>query len=152
MVGLGLAGTGILLFGVFVMFRAVSDRFAAPDASQQSANVAQPVRQASNRAQVICSLFGLGLGTIASLYMFLAAAARLVETEKAQLFASGGLVIGFLLMIVSALFGMVGLFLRGYALGRVPVYFLIGAGLTFAAVRVFGINMLEWQHFMVQLQ
>ncbi len=84
--------------------------------------------------------------------MFLAAAARLVETEKAQLFASGGLVIGFLLMIVSALFGMVGLFLRGYALGRVPVYFLIGAGLTFAAVRVFGINMLEWQHFMVQLQ
>ena len=153
--GLGFAGAVIILFGVFMMFREIFKWWAAPAravAPQQSAKVAQPVRGSSNRAKLICTLLGFAFGAIAMLYMFLGAAARFVETEKAELFSSGGVLIAALLVIVSSLIGIVGLFLRGYALGRVPVYFLIGAGLTFAAVRLFRINMLEWQQFTTTLQ
>lgn len=153
--GLGFAGAVIILFGVFMMFREIFKWWAAPAravASQRSAIVAQPVRESSNRAKSICSLLGFCFGAIAMLNMFMSAAARFIETEKADLFLIGGLLIAALLVIVSSLIGMVGLFLRGYALGRVPVYFVIGAGLTITAVRLFKMNMLEWLQFTTILQ
>lgn len=147
--GYGLAGTAILLLAIFLIKRAVP---AQSTNSQHAGNAEQPVRQASNRAKLICSLLGFSLGMIAMLIMFMSAAARFIETEKAELAANGGLLIAALLSIVVSFIGMVGLFLRGYALGRVLVYFVIGAGLTFAAVRLLRINMLEWQQFTVLLQ
>ncbi|NRB19026.1 MAG: hypothetical protein HRU33_16055 [Rhodobacteraceae bacterium] len=153
--GLGFAGTVILLFGLFMMFREISKWWAGPAeavAPQRSAKVAQPARQASNRAKLICSLLGFGLGMIAILYLFLAAAAGGIETEKARIFANGGLLIAALLFVVVSFIGIVGLFLRGYALGRVPVYFVIGAGLTFAVIRIFRMDILEVQQFTGLLQ
>jgi len=153
--GLGLVGMVALLIGVIVMMRAVFKRratLARADASQYSANVVQPVRKAPTGARVFFSLLGFAFGTIACLYMFMAAAARFVETETAYLFANGGVLIALFLALVSLLFGLVELFFRGYALGRVPVYFLFGGVLTFATVRIAGINMLEWQQFTTMLQ
>ncbi|WIY25547.1 hypothetical protein [Parasedimentitalea psychrophila] len=153
--GFVFAGVLMLLFGIFMMGReffrwsAGSAQAAAP---QRSANVEQPVRQTSNRAKLIFSLLGFSFGMIAMLVMFMSAAAQFIETEKADLAEGGGILIAALLVIVSALIGMVGLFLRGYALGRVPVYFVIGAGLTITTVRLLRINMLEWQFFTVLLQ
>ena len=144
MAGYGLAGTAVLLLAIFLILRAVSAR---PTNSRHAANLERPVRQASNRARLICSLLGFALGSIACFYLYLAAASTGIETEKARIFANGGLLIAAFLSIVAILIGMAGLFLRGYALGRVPVYFVIAAGLTFAAIRYFRINALEWQQF-----
>lgn len=155
LVGFGLGGMAAVLIGVFVIMRAVFKWRAAPAtaaASQYSANVAPPVRKASTGARVFFSLLGFAFGTIACLYMFMAAAARFVETELAQDFSNGSALIALLLALVSLLFGLVGLFLRGYALWRVPIYFVFGGVLAFAAVRVAGINMLEWQQFIAKLQ
>lgn len=154
-VGVGLAGAAVFLFGISVMARTAYERWTAPAgaaASSHSAKVVQPVRQASTTAKVICSLLGFAFGTIACFYILMAGAMRYLGTEKAELFVLGSIVIATLLVFVSLLFGIVGLFLRGYALGRVPVYLLFGVVLTFSAVRIFGINMLEWQPLMAQLQ
>lgn len=154
-VGLAFAAIAVFLVGIFLIIRAFLKGRAEPARStvlHHSDNVVRPQRESSSRAKSICSLLGFCFGAIATFYMFMSAAARLIETENAELFSNGGLLIAALLVIVSSLIGMVGLFLRGYAMGRVPVYFVIGAGLTFAAVRLFGINMLEWQQFTVQLQ
>ena len=153
--GLGLAGIAALLIGVFVMMRAAFKRASASvetTASRHSANAAKPVQRVSTGARVFFSLLGFALGMIACLYMFMASAARFVDTDTAQLFSNGGALIAIFLALLSLLFGLVGLFLRGYALWRVPVYFLVGGVLTFATVRVSGINMLEWQQFTASLQ
>ena len=153
--GLGLAGIAVFLLGIFVIIRGASKIHAAPDhadASQYSTNMAQPGRQPSNWARFFFSLLGFTLGTIACLYMFMAAAARFIETEKAEVFSAGAFLIAVVLAFVSLLFGLAGLFLRGYTLQRVPVYFLFGAVLTYATVRGFRINMLEWQQFMDYLK
>jgi hypothetical protein len=147
--GYGLAGTVVLLLSIFLIVRAVPNRSKN---SRYAANVELPVRQASNRAKLICSLLGFALGAIAFLYLYMAAASTGIETEKARIFAYGGLLIAAFLSTVAILIGMAGPFLRGYALGRVPVYFVIAAGLSFAAVRLFRVNILEWQQFTVLLQ
>lgn len=139
--GLGIATYAIFLTGIVVMARAVFKRRAA-----------QPMRKVSNRAKLLSSLFGFTLGTIACLLMFMTAAAKFVETEPAQLFSAGGALIAFLLLLLSILFGLVGLFFRRHALRRVPVYFFLGGGLTFATVRIAGINMLKWPQFIAMLQ
>ncbi len=45
------------------------------------------------------------------------------------------------------LFGLAGIFLRGFALGRVPAYFLFGGVLTYFAVPIFGIDALDLHEF-----
>ncbi|MFY0310356.1 hypothetical protein ACFMBG_10760 [Leisingera sp. D0M16] len=145
-VGLGLATYVVCLAGIVAMARAVFKK-----------RIAQPVVQASKRACLLSSISGFGLGTFACLIMFMSAAARFVETETAQNFSFGSSLTAFVLFLLSALFGLVGLFFRGYTLGRyalwrVPVYFLSGGALTYAAVRLAGINMLKWPSFIAMLQ
>lgn len=144
--GLGVATYVVFLAGIVAMARAVLKR-----------RIAQPALKATKRVRLLFSFFGFALGTIACLLMFMSAAARFVETETAQIFSFGSGLTAFLLFLLSALFGLVGLFFRGYTLGRyalwrVPVYFLSGGALTFAAVRLARINMLEWPHFIAMLQ
>lgn len=143
--GLGLGGFAALLTGIILLFRAI---FSRRDAS----GVGQGPRQASGGARVFFSLVGFAAGTLASLYMFMAAAARFVGTEKADQFAGGGMFIALALAVVALLFGLLALFLRGYALGRVPLYFVAGAVMTYAFVRLMKINMLEWPQFAAMLQ
>ncbi|WP_166418862.1 hypothetical protein [Cochlodiniinecator piscidefendens] len=149
--GLGFAGTAIFVIGIIVMICSIFNKRTTPAkaaASQYSANV----RLASAGTRVFFSLLGFIFGTISCLCMFTSAASRFVETEAAQHIEMVNLRIAFFLVFVSLLFGIVGFFLRGYALGRVPVYFLFGGVLTFATVRVTSVNMLEWQQFFGVLQ
>ena len=153
--GLGLAGIVVFLIGIVVIVRGCSRMLAAntsaPD-SQYSASVAKAKRKPSKVAQVFFSLLGIVLGTVACLYMFMASAALLIETETAQVFSKGGFLIAGLLGLVSMLFGLISLFLRGYALGRVPFYFLISAILTFVIIRGFKIDTLSWLQSTALLQ
>ncbi|KAB7616164.1 hypothetical protein F9L33_05275 [Amylibacter sp. SFDW26] len=149
--GLGLVGAIAVLFGIITIVRATA-KANNVTAYETPNNMVQPVRQASNKTRVITSLIGFVLGMIACLYMFLSSAARLIETETANTFANGGLLIAVILAFLSLLVGFMGLFLRGYALGRVPLYFLFGCMLTFGFVRVLGVNMLEWAQFTNTLQ
>ncbi len=154
-IGLGFAGILVFLIGIAMIFRACSKGFSArtpTSASQYSAGSTQAVRKPSKIAQVFFSLLGIAFGTIACLYLFMAGAARFIETERAPAFVNGSVIIAIFLCLVSLLFGLVSLFLRGYALGRVPLYFFIGGILTYVAVRAFKINMLEWQQLTDFLQ
>ena len=152
---LGVAGAIVFLIGIVVIVRGCSQMLAAQTpapTSQYSASFAPAVRKPSKIAQILFSLLGFVFGSIACLYMFMGAAARFIETQRAPAFSNGCVLIAFVLCFVSLLFGLASLFLRGYGLGRVPFYFLIGSVLTFVAVRVFKVNMLEWQQLMDFLQ
>jgi len=63
-----------------------------------------------------------------------------------------GVLIAFISAVVSAFVGFVSLFARGYSLGRVPFYFVIGFARTFAAVQILRINLLGWPEFTAHLQ
>ncbi|MBY6066783.1 hypothetical protein KUW17_08530 [Leisingera aquaemixtae] len=145
-IGLCFAAYVVFLAGIVAVARAIIKR-----------RIAQPVLQSTKRARAFTSLSGFILGTIACLIMFMSAAARFIETEAAELFSLGSSLIAFLLFLLSALLGLIGLFFRGYtlhryALWRFPVYFLYGGVLTYAAVRVAGINLLKWPSFIAMLQ
>ena len=149
--GLGVAGMVALLIGLILLIRAIATP-AKATTSECSSNMERPVRQTSTKARIVFSLLGFVLGAIACLYMFMSAAARLVETEAATTFSIGGFFIAGLLAFVSLLFGFTGLFFRGYALGRVPMYCLFGGMISFGSFRVLGINLLEWPEFITTLQ
>ncbi len=154
-VGLGFVGIVFINFGIVIIVLGCSKMLAAnapASDSQHSASVARAKRKPSKIAQVFFSLLGLTFGTIACLYLFMAGAARFIETERAPAFVKGSVIIAIFLCLVSLLFGLVSLFLRGYALGRVPFYFFMGNVLTYVAVRAFKINMLEWQQLTDFLQ
>ena len=135
--------------GVILMARAIGSRKLP---SQNTVPVTKTVRRASTVARVFFSVLGFVFGAIACLYMFMVSAAGRVETDKAEAFSTGGVVIALFLAVVSLLFGFVGIFLRGYALGRVPAYFLLGGMLTYAAVHLSGTRIIVWQEFLAGLQ
>ncbi|WP_306114001.1 MULTISPECIES: hypothetical protein [unclassified Roseovarius] len=147
--GLVIGGVVALLIGAIAMLRAIPKK----DATNQDATQPEhPVRQPSAMARVLFSLLGVALGSIAILYMFMGAAVRFLPGEKAQLFSAGSVVIALALLGVSLLFGLVSLFLRGYALGRVPVYFVLGGIFTYAVVQIARVNFLEWDGLVAALQ
>ncbi|WP_171181814.1 hypothetical protein [Ruegeria sp. HKCCD8929] len=153
--GIALGGMAVLLIGASAILRAVFIKRTASAGAvsfQPKANVVRPRRQTSKRARVISSLVGFVFGFLSCFYLYMAAAARTIETEAAQNFAAAGFFPTFLLAIVSVLTGITGLILRGYALWRVPVYFFSGWLLTWAAIAISGINILEWKQFVAFLQ
>ena len=147
--GLVIGGVIALLISAIAILRAVPKKDAT---NQATAQPEQPVRQPSPVARVLFSLLGVALGSIAILYMFMGAAVRFLPGEKAQLFSAGSVVIALALLGVSLLFGLVSLFLRGYALGRVPVYFVLGGMFTYAVVQIARVNFLEWDGLVAALQ
>lgn len=149
--GLGIAAIGAVFIGIIVMFRAVRPKLSA-SAQLQSAGPSAPVRQPSKLAQVIFSLLGFTLGTVASFYMFVSSAARLAETDRAQIIANGAVLIALVLTVVSLLIGLVGLFVSRYPLRRVPVFFLLGGMLLFSTFRAFRIHPVDWPQFMALMQ
>lgn len=149
--GLGLASFAAVLIGGFVLFRAAY----TGQTSAEVAAFAQPARaarQPSTGTRVFFSLLGFAFGSIAVFYMFAAAVAHRFDTEAARVFTGGGVLMALFLVVVSLAFGFLGLFLRGYALGRVPVYFFVGGAVSIIAVRVLGINFLDWPEFVARLQ
>lgn len=73
------------------------------------------------------------------------------RNESASHFLLGGIIIIFSIAVISLLFGLVGLFVRGYSLWRVPFHFLTGGIFFFLAMRLLRVNVLEWQSFVYHL-
>lgn len=138
--GLGLGALGAFLFGGYLLMRALGRGNMAGG----QARVQQPSRQASSGAMLFCSVLGFIFGSVACFFIFAAQAARYVDTEAARHLAIGGGAIGLGLVALSLLIGFFGLFVKGFGLGRVPVYFVLGCVLTFAVIRVFFGDVREW--------
>ncbi len=145
---IGIAGMAIGLTGIVIIVRACFKVFAAPAlVSEYPAVTTYPARRPSKAAEVIFSLLGIALGVISCLYLAIAAAAQLIETEQARAVSGGGVLIAFFLAFVSPLFGLAGLLARGRGLWRVPVYFIFSWILTLATYRILRVNLLEWEPF-----
>ena len=150
-VGFGLGGMLVAFVGIILMMRGI--RGNVPEtAAQGPADVVPPKRQASRKAQAISSVLGFTLGMAALFTMAMSATASRMETEPAQNFMIGASVLVLLVTLLVLLVGIVGLFLRGYSLGRVPVYYVFGVILTFAVVRIMHVDMLDWPQLAASLQ
>lgn len=144
-VGIVLAGLAVTIVGIILAVRALPKK----------GSVVQPtaVRQpASGSARAVTSLIGFAFGTVACLSLFMADAARIVNPDTANVFSGFALMSVLVLTLLAILIGITGLFLRGRSLHRVPLYFLAGATLTFAAFRLLRINLLDWPAFIAIVQ
>lgn len=144
--GFAIGGVVATLLGVWLIYRAFRHR---GDAAREEG---REVRQPSNFARAAWSILGLAFGATACSYMFMASAARLIDTDAAETFSAGGVLIAFALAGVSLLLGIVGLLRRGSSMVRVPIYFLFGGIITYAVFQYFWINPLEWPQFVAQLR
>ena len=154
-VGFGLGGMLVAFVGIILMMRGIRGNVpetAVQTAPQGPADVVPPKRQASRKAQAISSVLGFTLGMAALFTMAMSATASRMETEPAQNFMIGASVLVLLVTLLVLLVGIVGLFLRGYSLGRVPVYYVFGVVLTFAVVRIMRVDMLDWPQLAASLQ
>jgi hypothetical protein len=106
----------------------------------------------ATRGKTFLTLLGLALGIGACLLMFLAVAARYIETESAQDFARAGILSAFLMTTAPLVLGLLPLFLRGFGLWRVPLYSLCGVAVTYAVMRILGVNLLAWSYFVETLR
>ncbi|MEL7081175.1 MAG: hypothetical protein AAGK82_07160 [Pseudomonadota bacterium] len=145
---LGLAGVAALLISAVLITRAVPGKRPA---AQSSVTTAPSRSQPSKGGPILFSLLGFAFGAISCFYMFLSATAQVIGTETARTFMNGGFLIALALVALSLLLGFIGLFLRRYALWRVPIYFVCGAILTYATVRILKVNLLEWEQFVTLL-
>ena len=145
---IGLLSLAGLLFGGYLIGQAVLNGFGTPRP------IAQPgqARTPSSTARAILTLIGLILGCSAMLLMFMAGAAQHIDTQAAEYFQTGGVLLSFVLVIIATLFGIVGIFLRGHGLWHTPIYFLFGAGIVFAVFKTARINLLGWERFVSGLQ
>lgn len=146
-------GLVIGLTGIVIIVRASIKHFSAPaSVSQYPVGTPRHARQPSKAAKVVFSLLGSVLGVISCLYLAVAAAAGLINTEQGRAVFVGGSLIAVLLAFVSLLFGLAGIFARGRGLLRVPVYFFCSWILTLVAFRTLRINLLEWEPFTAHFQ
>lgn len=137
-VGLGAFAT--LIFGVALFWRSVRRKPAqVPYRSEQPS--------ASGKARLGPLLFGLALGVAACFSMFTAAAARLINPATDNFVSGLALLAALALTGLAVLIGIVGLFRRGSALRRVPLYYLAGAIFMFAAFRLLYIDLRNWPWF-----
>jgi hypothetical protein len=143
--GIGLGAIATLISGMMLFWRSVRSRPA------QVALTPRP-QQASGAARLRSSLFGLTLGTVACLSLFMAGAARIVNPDTGNIFSGLALLTMLVLTFLAMLIGFVGLFLRGRSLHRVPLYFLAGVILTVTTFRLLRINLLDWPAFIAIAQ
>lgn len=150
---IGIVGMAIGLTGIVIIVRASFKHFApAALVSENPAEATSPSKRPSKAAKVIFSLLGFAFGVISCLYLFVAAAARFIDTEKGQAVSAGSNLIAIFLAFVSLLFGLAGMLARGSGLMRVPVYFVFGWILTLATYRILRVNLLEWEPFTAHFQ
>lgn len=139
----GLGGIAIFILGIVLFWRSLRKRPAQ----------ALPVAESpSGRSRLGPVLFGLALGIAACFSMFMAAAARLVNPATDNVVSALALLAALALTLLALLIGIIGLFRRGSAMRRVPLYYLAGAILTFAAFRLFYIDLRSWPLFMALMQ
>ncbi len=84
--------------------------------------------------------------------MAMSATASRMETEQAQNFMVGASLLLLLVTLAVLLIGVVGLFMRGFSLGRVPIYYVFGVILTFSIVRIMRVDLLDWPQLAAALQ
>ncbi len=149
-----LSGVVFLLAGCFILFRAfLSKRSSRNGTALQSSENGEPqILRASGKAQTLSSVFGLILGVGACVCFLSGVMATRVATETGFEVFQSTLVVSISLLVSSILIGLVGVFLRGYALGRVPVYFAIGALATFSIVLFTGLPEQLMEYFYSALQ
>ncbi|MFY2825669.1 hypothetical protein [Ruegeria sp. MALMAid1280] len=144
--GLGIGGALMLVYGCVLMYRGLTAANTQQNKtiSHGSGTDGRPKRKASYMARTISSVVGFIFGSIASFYLIVGTVARSIDTNVAREFATeaGMAMIG--LAFLSVFIGITGLRLRGFGLGRVPVYFLIGALITISAINLSGTNPYEW--------
>ena len=144
-IGVGLASIATVIVGVVLFWRSIRTRREPPP------QMARPY-QASATARSWSSLFGFALGIVACVAMFMAAAARLVNPDTNNVFSGLALLTALAFTLLTVLIGIVGLFMRGRSLHRVPLYFVAGAILTFGVFRVFYIDLTKWPGFVALVQ
>ena len=141
----GIAAFATIIYGVVLFWRSFRRRPA--QLSHRSEPLPPP---AKSRLGPV--LFGLALGIAACFSMFMASAARLVNPATDNLVSGLALLAALALTVLALLIGIIGLFLRGSALRRVPLYYLAGAILTYAAFRFFYIDLRNWPWFTALMQ
>ncbi|WP_170408967.1 hypothetical protein [Ruegeria arenilitoris] len=144
--GLGVAGVFALVAGCILMYRGIlaGNKQRNKAISGASETGGRRKRITSNRARTICSIVGFSLGAIATFYLITGKIAHSMDTESAREYALGASVIMIGLPMLSLLIGFIGLFVRGFALGRVPVFCVLGAFITICAIILSGANPYEW--------
>jgi hypothetical protein len=145
----GLLGIIFFLIGVFLIYRA---SFNATKQSTNAHETPQQKRVVSTTSRRVTTILGTALGLIACFYMFLVSASRSIETETAGIFYLGGLVIVFFATFLALICGFLGLFIRGYALWRVPYFFLVSSILLFYTMKFLRVDALKWQAFVDYMQ
>jgi len=153
--GLGLGGAALLLAGTLVILR-TGRRVLAPAADPASDPAADTIPPARRRRspilRLVLSLVGLAMGAAAYVELFVAQAARGIDTEHAAQVAEGGALTALALACVAFLVGLSALARRSRSLMRVPVYFLLGGVLCFSAYRIAQIDTSEVALMVADLQ
>lgn len=144
-ISVGLASIAMVIFGIVLFWRSIRTRREPPP------QMARPY-QASAASRSRSSLFGFALGILACVAMFMAAAARLVNPDTNNVFSGLALLTALAFTLLIVLIGIVGLFLRGRSLHRVPLYFVAGAILTYGVFWVFYIDLTKWPGFVALVQ
>jgi hypothetical protein len=134
-VGLGAFAT--ILFGLVLFWRSLRKR---PSPASQ---LSEPPL-VSGKARLGRLLFGLVLGVIACFSLFMTSAARLLNPATDNTVSAIAFLAAVSLTLLAFVIGIIGLFRRGSALRRVPLYYLAGAILTYAAFRLFYIDLRNW--------
>ncbi len=149
-----LFGVTFFLTGCILLLRAFSKKQATRNSTAPLGTEfgERPVRNASIKARIRSSVLGLILGISSCISSFLAHRATKIPSETAQQIFEGALVASIFLLALSVLVGFVGLFLRGSALARVPVCFLIGALATYLTIQKTGMGTREIDYILSALQ
>lgn len=152
---IGLAGIAMfLLSGISLIRWVLKSRTAARDTAPRGYAITDDYsdRDVHKTGKIFYTLLGVLLGAVSCLLMFMAAATTAFGTEAAERFATSARAIAFLMVITSALFGIVGLFRWREGMWRVPVYFIFSGCLTYAMVWLSGMNFRTWQPFVEMLR
>jgi hypothetical protein len=141
----GIAAVATILLGIVWFWRSLQNRPAPMPRLSEPA----PVSRAAGRGPL---LFGLALGVIACFSIFMTSAARLLNPATDNIVSAFAFLAAVSLTLLAFLIGIIGLFRRGSTLRRVPLYYLAGAILTYAAFRLFYIDLRTWPWFVSLVQ
>jgi hypothetical protein len=150
--GLALGGLVLLLIGIVHLFRSIRQADAQPSGHAAPA----PVRTSAG-ARAFFSVLGLCLGALACLVMFIGNAASQpafstqIDAVSARALFVGMAILAALLGTLAFLIGLVGLFVRGLPMRRVPIFFLLGAMLVYSGFQTFRIHPANWPTFMTEV-
>jgi hypothetical protein len=141
----GIAAFATILLGIVWFWRSLRKRPAPVS------HLSEPL-PASGKAGRGPLLFGLALGVVACFSMFMTSAARLLNPATDNVVSAFAFLAALALTLLAFLIGIIGLFRRGSALRRVPLYYLAGAVLAYAAFRLLDIDLRTWPWFVSLVQ